>query len=301
MRAVMIERFGGPGVLQVVSVDEPMPGPGEVLIRTVASAINPVDDKTRAGGIGDAAPPVPMMLGWELAGVVVRADGDEFAPGDRVFAMSHQLSTGRGTWSDLVVLSARDIALAPMSLGLVEAATLPLPGLTAWQTLTWLAPAPGHRVLVTGAAGAVGGIAVQIASSRGLSVDALVSRPAQIDVVRSFGAAGVYTSLDEVPNSGYHAVFDTFGADAADKVMDNGSYASIATQAGPVPDLSERGVRSELCQVHPDGRDLRELARLVDEGAVSARLDSIFPLKEIRSAHHRFHEGRLNGKVALVF
>jgi NADPH:quinone reductase-like Zn-dependent oxidoreductase len=132
-------------------------------------------------------------------------------------------------------------------------------------------------------------------------VDALVSRDEQVDVVKAFGADSVYTSAASMPDRSFDLIFDTFSAPVAEKVLDHGRFASIATQAGPVPDLSARGVRSALCQVHADGDGLRELAALVDRGALKLRIDSIFPASQIEDAHRRFREGLLNGKVALTF
>lgn len=96
MRAVQINRFGTPDVLDVVDAPEPEPGTGDVLVRTVATSINPVDDKTREGAIGEGTPPLPMTLGWDLAGIVVDGGSSGMRAGERVIAMSHQLGSGRG-------------------------------------------------------------------------------------------------------------------------------------------------------------------------------------------------------------
>jgi NADPH:quinone reductase-like Zn-dependent oxidoreductase len=301
VRAIQIHRFGTPDVLDLVDVPEPEPAPGEVLIRTVATALNPVDAKTREGAIGEGTPPLPMTLGWDLAGIVVDGGGSGLRTGERVIAMSHQLGTGRGTWSDLVALPARAVSVAPRAVGLVEAATLPLPGLTALQTLDWLAVTAGERLLIAGAAGAVGGLALQIARARGVRVDALVSRAEQVAFAREHGAGLVTTDPRALRPGSYDAVFDTFGAFVTEAVADGGRYASIATQAGPVPDLSSRGVRTTVNQVREDGAGLRELAGLVDRGSVRARVHSTFGPHEIRAAHERFDRGGLTGKITVVF
>ncbi|WP_242907624.1 NADP-dependent oxidoreductase [Actinomadura terrae] len=301
MRAIQIDRFGTPDVLGIVEAPRPEPGPGDVLIRTIASSINPVDDKTREGAIGEGTPPLPMTLGWDLAGIVVEGGGSGLRTGDRVIAMSHQLGSARGTWADLVALPARAVAPAPQAVSLNEAATLPLPGLTAWQTLDWLAVSAGERLLIAGAAGAVGGLALQIARARGVEVDALVSRDAQLGFARDHGAGLVTTDAHTLQNRRYDAVFDTFGAFVTEAVADGGRYASIATQAGPVPDLSSRGVRTTVNQVREDGAGLRELAGLVDEGVLRPRVHSTFGLHEIGTAHERFRRGGLAGKITLAF
>ncbi|MFJ3658890.1 NADP-dependent oxidoreductase [Streptomyces sp. NPDC090119] len=301
MRAIQIDRFGPPGVLGLVEAPPPESLSGDVLIRTVATSINPVDDKTREGAIGEGAPPLPMTLGWDLAGIVVDGGNSGLKVGERVIAMSHQLSSGRGTWADLVALPARAVAVAPQTVSLVEAATLPLPGLTAWQTLEWLAVSAGERLLIAGAAGAVGGLALQIARARGVKVDALVSRDAQVGFARDQGADLVTTDSRALQEGAYDAVFDTFGAFVTEAVADGGRYASIATQAGPVPDLSSRGVRTTVNQVREDGAGLGELAELVDSGSLRLRVHATFGLHEIQAAHERFLQGGLAGKITVAF
>jgi len=129
MRAVQIDVHGGPEVLTVREVADPAPGAGEVLVRTVASSLNPVDWKTRAWDVG---PALPATLGWDLAGIVVASDSARFAVGDRVIAMSAQLATGLGTWAELVRLPERLLAHAPATLTLprlvreLDAAGVPL-------------------------------------------------------------------------------------------------------------------------------------------------------------------------------
>ncbi|GAA3469768.1 NADP-dependent oxidoreductase [Nonomuraea roseola] len=302
MRAIRIDRFGGPDVLNVREVEEPTgPGPGQVLVRTVATSINPVDDKTREGAIGEGTPPLPMTLGWDLAGVVVDGGSTGRQAGERVVAMSHQLGTGLGTWADLVVVPAGALASAPTAVSLVEAATLPLPGLAALQTLDWLAVSAGERLLVAGAAGAVGGLALQLAVTRNVRVDALVSRERQVGLAEEYGAEFATTDRSALKNRHYDAVFDTFGAFVTDAVADHGRYASIATQAGEVPDLSARGVRTTVNQVREDGAGLEELVRLVDRGLLRLRVDSTFSLHQIRAAHEHFGRGGLDGKVTVAF
>ncbi|MFJ9371133.1 NADP-dependent oxidoreductase [Nocardia sp. NPDC101769] len=301
MRAVRIDRFGGFEVLRTAEVPESAAGAGEVVIRTVATSINPVDDKTRGGEIGGDTPSFPITLGWDLAGIVIDPGASEFPSGERVFAMSHQLDTGRGTWADVVVMPAESVAPAPARISLVEAATLPLAGSTALQTLDWLAVSPGDRLLVTGAAGAVGNIALQVAHARGVHVDALVSRDADVDLAHAHGAKLATTEPAALPHRGYDAVFDTYGAFVTDAVADGGRYASIATQAGPLPDMSARSVRSTIHQVRENGALLRELAAHVDEGSLRTRVDAIFGIHEIRRAHERFADKNRRGKVVVTF
>lgn len=301
MRALSIDHFGPVEDLRLVQKPRPEVAVNEVLVRVVSSAINPVDDKTRNGDIGDLALSFPFTLGWELAGVVVEDPTECFSPGAPVIGMSHQLSSGRGTWAEMVALPVTGLASAPTSVGLVEAGTLPLPGSTALQVLDWLDLHPDSRLLVAGAAGAVGGIAVQVASSRGIQVDAVISRESQIGQVSSWGAESVVTDAKELPTGSYTHVFDTYGADVADLIANGGRFATIATQAGSAPDLTARSITAELRQVYADRDSLRQLVSLVDRGVIGTRVDSVFPASEVVRAHRRFTAGGLNGKVALTF
>ncbi|WP_460348445.1 NADP-dependent oxidoreductase [Actinoallomurus acanthiterrae] len=279
----------------------PDPHAEEVLVRVVASSLNPVDVKTRNGTVRGGTPPLPTTLGWDLAGVVVSAGDSGLSVGERVIAMLPQLAAGHGAWADLVSVPAHALAIAPLNASLVEAATLPLPGLTAAQTLDWLGVTSGQRLLATGAAGAVGGIAVQLARTRGAIVEALVSRPAHVEAVAELGAVKVVTDIAELDRRHYDAVFDTCGAPVSETVIDGGRYATIASEYGDPPDLSHRGVTTTLNQVTVDGAGLAELVKLVNAGDLRLRLDSSFPITEIGKAFKHLESRRLTGKVALVF
>lgn len=142
---------------------------------------------------------------------------------------------------------------------------------------------------------------MQIARARGAKIDALVSRDAHVAFARDHGADLATTDRNALPDRHYDAVFDTFGAFVTAAVADGGRYASIATQAGPVPDLSFRGVRTTVNQVREDGTGLNELTKLVDDGSLKLRVHSSFGLQQIQAAHTRFLEGGLAGKVTVVF
>ncbi|MEV4005882.1 NADP-dependent oxidoreductase [Actinomadura sp. NPDC049753] len=301
MRALRIDRFGGPEVVAVRELPAPDADLKEVLVRVVASSLNPVDAKTRSGAIRGGLPALPMTLGWDLAGVIVSPGSSGLSVGERVIGMSAQLADGRGTWADLVSLPAHSLTPAPSNVSLAEAATLPLPGLTAVQTLDWLGVASGQRLLITGAAGAVGGLAVQIARSRGVTVDALVSRPAQSEVVTGLGARKAVTDLANLDERYYDAVFDTCGASVGETVADGGRYATIASEHGDPPDLSHRGVTTTLHQVKEDGDGLAGLVNLVETGDLRLRLDSTFPIADIGKAYERLDTRGLTGKIALLF
>ncbi|WP_432063045.1 NADP-dependent oxidoreductase [Streptomyces sp. S1] len=292
MRAVQIDVHGGPEALVVREVPDPQYGEGQVLVRTVASSLNPVDWKTRARDVG---PALPATLGWDLAGVVVAGGSPEFAVGDRVVAMSAQIATGRGTWAELVALPEHLVAPAPKSLSLVEAAALPLAGTTAVQALDKLRLAPGDRLLVTGAAGAVGGLAVQLARQSGVEVDGLVSRPEHVEPVRELGAGTVTDLVTDLPERAYDAVFDTAGVDVTAALVESGGYVSVSD--APLPDVPG----AAKSYVQESAEDLAALVELVDAGRLRVRVAAYHPVAEVRAAHERFEAGGLSGKVVLLF
>jgi NADPH:quinone reductase-like Zn-dependent oxidoreductase len=298
VRAVQIDRFGGPEVLEVREVSAPSPGPGELLIRSVATSINPIDGKLR---MNDRNLGLPLTLGWDLAGVVVESREPSYHVGDRVVAMSHVVKTGRGTWSDLVALPAADVAHAPTTCSLTEAAALPLAGLTALQAWDGADVPHNGRALVVGAAGAVGGHYLQLAANAGVRVDGLVSRAEHVEPVRKLGGTLVSADHGELPNGVYDVIFDTVGLpqsgiDPVRLLTAQGRYITSLSHA----DLSTIPNGSKvLVQQHPDG--LAALARKVDEGALQLRVAAYYPVQQVVEAHQQFESGGLLGKVVVMF
>ncbi|OLF15076.1 NADP-dependent oxidoreductase [Actinophytocola xanthii] len=295
MRAVQLDRPGGPDALTVRDIPVPTRADGEILIRTVASSINPVDWKTRTMVGADR---LPMTLGWDLAGVVLASDHPGFGTGDRVIAMSAQFATGRGTWTDIVSLPADLVAAAPATVSLPEAATLPLAGLTALQVLNRLRLTPGQTLLVTGAAGAVGGLAVQLAAHEGIVVHGLVSRPEHLDAVRQLGADEVTDQTGALGR--YDAVFDTAGVHVPHAVKDGGRYITVGADA-VTDELAERTIDAGPNYVEQDGAGLTRLAALVDAGGLRLRIGTHYPIHQIHHAHRRAERGGMLGKVVLTF
>ncbi|MFE7595465.1 alcohol dehydrogenase catalytic domain-containing protein, partial [Kitasatospora sp. NPDC057512] len=192
MRAVVVREFGGPEVLELVEVALPRPGRGQVRVRVAAAGVNPVDAVTRSGvlaGAGLMAPRAVTGIGWDVAGTVdaVGPDVDRFSVGQRVVGLRDRLDSDLGTYAEHVVLDADALAPAPAGATLAQGATLPLNGLTALQALDLLDLPAGSTVLVTGAAGGVGGFAVELAVLRGLRVVALAGQDDE-RLVRDLGA-----------------------------------------------------------------------------------------------------------------
>lgn len=291
-RAVQIDHHGGPEVLTVREIARPALTDGEVLVAVTATSLNPVDWKTRAWQVG---PPLPATLGWDLAGRVVASADPGHRVGDEVIGMSAQIATGRGTWAELVSLPGHLLAPAPTSLPLTESAALPLAGTTALQALRAGGPAPGERVLITGAIGGVGGLAVQLARHTGVQVDALVSRPEHEPSAVDLGAARAWHRAADLPAGHYHVVLDTAGVDASTALAPGGRYVSISDE--PLPDLPN----ARKSYVQESAADLAHLAELVDTGELRLRVAARHPFTDIRTAHERFEAGGLLGKVLITF
>ncbi|MEV6824393.1 NADP-dependent oxidoreductase [Amycolatopsis sp. NPDC051102] len=305
MRAIVVRRFGGPEVLEPVEVPVPEPGPGQVRIRVAAAAVNPVDVATRAGWLTEAGviPPRAVLgLGWDVAGTV-ETPGGGFAAGDAVIGLRDRIATPLGAYAEQIVLDASAVAPAPAGVTAFEAATLPLNALTAAQALD-LVETTGS-VLVTGAAGAVGGYAVALAHARKLRVVAVASEADEADV-RGFGAdefvprgPSLGDRVRALVPGGVDAVLDTalLGLDALDAVRGGGEFVAFAAGAAPLP---LRGVRVRSVWIRADGERLAELARLAANGTLPLRVAGVLPLAEAAVAHERMAAGGLRGRLVLA-
>jgi len=292
MRAVQVTRFGGPEVLRVAEVEKPSPISTEVLVRVVAAGINPVDCKTRRGeGVSRWVGPPPFGLGWDVAGVV-EAMGygvTRFEVGDLVFGMPH-FPRVAGAYADYLAAPSLQFARAPRGISLTEAATLPLAALTAWQSLVDAAGlARGQTVLVHGASGGVGRLAVQIAEARGANV---VSTSGRSDRA-ALGTREADVALDLVGGMETRALLDTLRSGGSLLAVADGATEDVKIEA------RRRGIRVVEPLVEPDGRVLDEVAALVDSGRLKVFLTQTFPLEEAAAAHRRLERGGVNGKLVL--
>jgi NADPH:quinone reductase-like Zn-dependent oxidoreductase len=317
MRALVVRSYGGPEALEVTEVPVPAPGPGQVRIRVQAAAVNPVDVFVRSGmaiqvGLLPARDSVGM--GWDVAGVVDEVGpGAGFAEGDRVIGLADRLDVPTAGYADYLVLDADAVAAAPSGVAPEAAATLPLNALTAAQALDLLGLRPGQALLVTGAAGAVGGYAVQLAAAAGLRVVATASAGDE-SLVRGFGAELFVPRAAEptapgpgtlaarvralVPG-GVHGVLDAavLGLPALDALRGGGAFVSVIAGVAPPP---LRGTRVSTVFVRADGARLAELVGLVEAGTLTLRVAETFPLEKAAAAHQRLAEGSLRGRLVLL-
>lgn len=308
MRAVVVRTFGGPEALDLIEVPVPEPGPGQVRIRVAAAAVNPVDVATRTGlltEIGLMAPRAVTGLGWDVAGTVdaLGSQVSAFAVGEAVIGVRDLLDRDLGGYADYVVLDADAVAPAPAGRSAVEAATLPLNGLTAVQALDALDPEPGQTLLVTGAAGAVGGFAVEIAARhRGLRVVA-VAGAADADAVRELGAtwvidrdaADLADAVRALVPGGVDAALHTAGPalTALAAVRNRGRFVTVVGGVDPKP---LRGITIRHTWIAADGAALARLAA----ADLTLRVADTLPLTRAADAHARLEKGGLRGRLVLT-
>ena len=313
MRGVGVVEFGGPEVLRIIDLPETHAGPGEVRVRIHAATVNPTDTYLRNGSRAEAfkaaGVPPPYVPGMDAAGVI-----DEVGPGtstdlkvgDAVIAMVVP-AADHGAYRESIVLAADAVTKAPAGATLVEAATLPMNGLTARQSLDQLALKPGQTIAVTGAAGCYGGYVVQLAKADGLRVIADAS-PADEELVRSLGAdvvvprgADIAAQIRKVAPDGVDGLADgSFQSEAAvGAVKDGGAFASVRGWAG-----DERGITFHGTSVRDyDHRaDLLDgLRALTEAGKVTLRVADTYTPEQAAEAHRRLEAHGTRGRLVLVF
>jgi NADPH:quinone reductase-like Zn-dependent oxidoreductase len=306
MKAIRIHSYGGADVL--VWEDAPMPafGDDDVMIRVVATSVNPVDWKFREGHLKGIIPPrFPLILGWDVSGIVekVGAKATGFSEGDAVFSRPDILRDG--TYAEYVAVRASEVAKKPATLSHIEAATLPLTGITAWEVLVTTAKlSTGQRVLIHGGSGGVGTLAIQLAKIRGAHVTTTCSAR-NADLVRSLGADEVidYRTQDfSTLVRDMDVVFDTMGGEVQEKswsvLKPGGMLASIS--ATPSPDRAKaEGKRATFVFIKPDAAVLATLADLVDTGQLRPVVGAEFTLRDMARAHAWSQDGKGNGKIAI--
>ncbi|QZS52692.1 quinone oxidoreductase family protein [Rhodococcus opacus] len=291
-------QFNSPGhidVLQVRDIPVPSPGEGEVLVALEASAINPADVKIRSGIIplqGSA----PFTLGYDLVGTVKETGphADRFLPGARVIGASTLALTGNGTWSEFVCLPETSLARAPEGIDPAVLAQLPLPGLTAMQAVDALQLTKESDVLVAGAAGAVGRIALQLLRLRGHRAHALVRRDEQAEMLPTGVAEEVYTG--SLPESRFDGVIDTAGIDLSAALRPGGHYVTVVP-GSPPHSVSEES--ATLVITHESGAMLHALTELLTAGELSIPESKTFSFSEIEAAHHEY-DRQLGRRITLV-
>jgi NADPH2:quinone reductase len=312
MRAIGVTQFGGPDALHLVELPDPEVGPGQLRIRVLAAAVNPTDTGLRSGGRAGLLKdiPPPYVPGMDAAGVLEQIGegvSTDLQVGDHVMAIVVP-NAAHGAYSERIVVPAESVARVPKGATDAAASTLPMNGLTTRQALDLLGLEPGDTLAVTGAAGAVGGYAVQLGKADGLRVIADASE-ADEQLVKSLGADIVVRRGDDfaarvrqdVPE-GVDGLIDgaLLNELVAGAVRDGGRIATVRGFKG----TEERGVTFHPVSVRNYAREQAKLDRLrqqVEEGQVTLRVARTFPAAEAATAHRVLEAGGTRGRLVLEF
>jgi NADPH:quinone reductase-like Zn-dependent oxidoreductase len=303
-RAVRFDTYGDVDVLEVRDVDPPEPGPGQLLVRVRAAGINPGEAKIREGALHDRFPATfPSGQGSDLAGVVERTGPgvDAFAPGDEIIGFTDD----RSSHAELVVIDAAHATPKPPGVPWEVAGSLFVVGATAWAAVRAVAPRPGETVVISGAAGGVGSLAVQLAARTGAAVIGLASAPnhawlgAKGVTPVSYGD-GVADRIRAAAPGGVDAFIDTVG----------GGYVELALELGVAPEridtiadfaaIQRYGVKGDGNAVGASAATLAELAGLLAAGELELPVARTYPLEEVREAYRELAAGHTHGKIVLI-
>lgn len=322
MRAMVINGFGGPEVLQEATIERPVAQPGNVVIQVACCGVNPADWKAREGWLSSFFDyRFPFVLGFDAAGVIAElGDGvSGLALGDRVVTSSNQGFGERGSYAEFVASDVDRVAKLPDHIPFAHAAAIPTAAITAYEAVMDVGQAgPGKRVLVHGGAGGTGSYAIQIARIAGATV-ATTCSPRNADYVAGLGAEQVidYHTQDVVAATrawapdGVDLVVDTVGQgtliDAVEAVKRGGVVAPIATLIGDEPHCDPDRARQLGVSVVPtmsnhlrQGRQLRELVALMADGRLVTPAITTMPLAQVAEAHRRVQDGHVRGKIVLA-
>jgi NADPH:quinone reductase-like Zn-dependent oxidoreductase len=302
-KAVRFDEYGGVDVLKVTEVDRPVPGPGQVLVRVRAAGINPGEAKIRSGALAQRFPATfPSGEGSDLAGEVAEVgDGvTGIEPGDEVIGFTNN----RASHAEFVVVEAANLTPKPAGVSWEAAGSLFVAGATAWAMVRAVSPGPGDTVVVSGAAGGVGSIAVQLAKNAGATVIGLASKPNHAwltdhGVIPVSYGDGVADRIGEASGGHVDAFLDTVG----------GGYVELALQLGVRPeridtiaDFSAQkayGVKIDGSAVGSSAAVLAELAELIDRGKLEIPIASTYPLDRVQDAYRELEDGHTRGKIVL--
>ena len=330
MQALILKAYGNSGALALAEVPRPVAGPGEILVQVHAAGLNPIDNAIPKGEFKPLLKfALPAVMGSDLAGVVVEtgAGVTRFKAGDAVFASV--FDSGRGSLAEFVAVPEQAAAHKPANLDFVQAASIPMVGLTAWQSFHEHARIkPGQKVFIPAGSGGIGSFAIQLAKQMGARV-ATTTSTANLALVRSLGADQVidYKQQDFTQVLGdYDVVLGTVrgdGLEQALRIVRPGSHVvsligppttDFARQRGMnvvfrfVMGLLSRKIRSIARQrgadysfmfVRPDGNQLAEIGKLLEAGAIRPVIDQVYPFAQAKEALAYLDQGRARGKVVV--
>jgi NADPH:quinone reductase-like Zn-dependent oxidoreductase len=305
MKAMVVRRFGGPGVMHSEIIDRPSPRGGQVLIQVRAASVNPVDTKIRAGAFKAALPDLPATLGRDVSGIVAAAPrNSRFRVGEPVFGI---LGYNRGAYGEYAIANGTELARRPAKVPDAEASTLGVAALTAWQGLFDHGQLKkGERVLIHGGAGGVGHFAVQFAKLKGATVIVTASARDHAWLTR-LGADQVIDYHDEKFEEVAGAVdlvFDLIAGETQERswqtLIDRGGRLVSTLTVPSSAEARRHRAKAVRMMTRTDPKQLAEIAKLVARGKVKVHIGKKFPLAKAVDAHVLIENGHVRGKVVLT-
>jgi NADPH:quinone reductase-like Zn-dependent oxidoreductase len=303
MKAVRFDRYGGPEVLEVVEVPDPVPGDGEVLVRVKAAGINPGEAAIRRGALQDRWPTTfPSGEGSDLAGLVedVGPGADRWHTGDEVIGFTNH----RASHAELVAVDADNITPRPSAVPWDAAGALFVAGSTAWAAVRAVKVSAGDVVVVSGASGGVGTVAVQLARNAGATVIGLASQPHH-DWLRDHGATpvtygdGVIDRIRDAAGGQVDALIDTYGSGYVDVAIELGVEPQRIDSIADFPSAARHGAQTEGNAAGASAAVLAELARLIADGRLEIPIAGVFSLAQVRDAYRELELRHTLGKIVL--
>lgn len=306
MEAAQYSKYGGPEVVEFnQNAQIPTISDTQVLVEVYAASINPIDLGVMAGRFG--GPNFPVTAGGNFSGVVSQVGGKviEFKNGDEVYGQALVLNGASGSAAEFTASNAANTAKKPKNLNHLEAASLPLVGVSALQALEeHINLQPGQKILIHGGSGGIGSIAIQIAKAKGAYIATTVNS-ATADLVKKLGADEIIDYQKEnfeKKLSGFDAVFNTVRGETANKsfpVLKKGGIL-VSMTGDPDQDLAKQyGVKAIGQMTNTNTENLTRLSQLVEEGAVKPLIDKVFPLAEAKEAFEYSQNGHPKGKVII--
>jgi NADPH:quinone reductase-like Zn-dependent oxidoreductase len=303
-KAVRYDEFGGIDVLRVDEVEHPVPGDGQVLVRVKAAGINPSEAAIRNGAVAQIFPSTfPSGQGSDLAGVIeeVGAMVGGFSPGDEVIGFSNK----RASQAELVLVEAGDLTRKPEKISWEVAGSLYVAGVTAWGAVHSVQPKPGETVVVSGAAGGVGSLAVQLARRTGATVIGLAS-DGNHEWLTSHGVVavayghGVADRIRAAAPGGVDAFIDTYGDGYVELALALGVAAERIDTIADFAAAAKYGVKTDGGSAAGPGADvLAELAALIADGHLEVPIANVYPLAQVREAYTELERRHTHGKIVL--
>jgi len=305
MKAIVVHEYGGPEVLKYEeNAPRPEPKDNQVLVRVIAAAVNPIDEAIHTGKYAKVfGTTLPLVPGYDIAGIVEKtgAKVTQFKPGDAVYAYP----MWGGGCAEYDVVDEAETALKPKSTTFAEASAVPLAALTAWQALIDVAKLrAGQTVLIHGGSGGVGSFAIQIAKARGAKVIATASTRNQ-DFLKQLGAdvAVDYTKqkFEDVAKD-VDVVLDSVGKDTLARsyaVVRKGGFVATLVSRLDQAELDKHGIHGASIAVRPNGAELTEIAKLIDEKKIKPIVSEVLPLTETAKAQEQAATHHTRGKIVL--